>query len=142
MPRQPRMHASAVDISARTQGDRVEALLALAYELEDDNSDQRIRADASRFFTDRGLKLSSSTWWRVRSVKYLVSSYAFLVVLAEFLDVEPPVIAREVTKLPDDMSAGLAMLRSSRVNKIVQFAEEQLGNLDDSAVAGLRKALS
>ncbi|MGP4994579.1 hypothetical protein [Glutamicibacter ardleyensis] len=136
------MHASAVDISARTQGDRVEALLALAYELEDDNSDQRIRADASRFFTDRGLKLSSSTWWRVRSVKYLVSSYAFLVVLAEFLDVEPPVIAREVTKLPDDMSAGLAMLRSSRVNKIVQFAEEQLGNLDDSAVAGLRKALS
>lgn len=142
MPRQARMHASAVDITARTQGDRVEALLALAYELEDDSSDHRLYLDTSQFFNERGLKLSRSTWWKVRSPKYLVSSYSFLMVLAEFLDVEPQVIAREDADLPEDMEEGLAVLRSNRVQSIIDFADQQLGGLDDSMRKNLLRDLS
>lgn len=142
MPRQPRMHASAVDITARTQGDRVEALLALAYELENDRSEERIYSDAAQFSSERGLKLSGSTWWKVRSPKYLVSSYSFLMVLAEFLDVKPQVIAREDTTLPEDMGEGLIMLRANRVQAIIDFAEQQLGEMSDAMRKTLLRDLS
>lgn len=142
MARQARMYASAVDITARTQGDRVEALLALAYELEEDRSDQRLFRDATAFFSARDMKLSRSTWWKVRSPKYLVSSYSFLLVLAEFLDVEPQVIAREDAVLPDDMGEGLAMLRAVRVQSIIDFAEQQIGDLGEELRAKLLKDLS
>lgn len=142
MPRQARMHASAVDITARTQGDRVEALLALAYELEDDSSDQRFYSDAAQFFADREAKLSRSTWWKVRSPKYLVSSYTFLSVLAEFLDVEPQVITREETALPEDLGEGLAIVKAARVQSVIGFTEQQFGELDETTRVSLLSELS
>ncbi|MGP5014518.1 hypothetical protein ACTXJX_11925 [Glutamicibacter ardleyensis] len=130
-----------MDISARTQGDRVEALLALAYELEQDRSDQRIFTDASAFFTAQEQELSGSTWWKVRSPKYLITSYAFLATLAGFLDVKPQVLTREQADLPEDMGEGLAMLHEAKLLKVREFMEQQFGDVDGPTRQGILDAL-
>ena len=137
----PRIYSTAVDISARTQGDRVQALLALAYELEHDGSDQRMFADATTFFSEQDQKLSKSTWWKVRNSKYLVTSYSFLSTLARFLDVEPQVLTREHAELPVDMGEGMTMLHDAKVRRIIDFVEQQFGAVDDQTRLKLTQAL-
>jgi transcriptional regulator with XRE-family HTH domain len=88
-----------------------------------------------------GYYISRTRWSLLKSGKEQVVPDELLRALAVVFDVDPEYLRHEDSKLPEQVEAGLALLRGIRRAEVRQFAARALGPVDPEALSAIVRVL-
>lgn len=88
-----------------------------------------------------GYYISRTRWSLLKSGKEQIIPDELLDALAVVFDVDPEYLRHEDSKLPEQVEAGLALLRHIRRKEVRQFASRALGPVDPKALRAIVRVL-
>lgn len=138
MGRQMGTLSNLVTITGATQASRVEALIHL-WEKDAGSALPFKRAEAEMSLM--GISMSRSTWHNLMDPNERVSNFKILIGLADYLGAPREYMTDEAAEDPQKIVDQIQVLRTMKVESVIDFATRKLGGFSPSDYDKLRGLL-